>query len=219
MIVVKLFGLPRTCTNVIEVALKTNFKNLVIWTNFPCWKHGENTHVGRTIKREKHRQHPAVDTDDLKFIVCTKNPYDWLVSLYNFEVISKRQKKSFDDFLRTPTWHYRNENENNDAITKFNTLTYHWLTMFDDSSALQQVKSEDMRKNQVALLTRLEKAFGLTRQRADLAPVIKRIAPGAKITKEKFKKKEMDFSKKQMEFINSRLDRKTMKIAKYTFKR
>jgi hypothetical protein len=215
MIVVKLFGLPRTCTNVMEVALRTNFKNLVIWTNFPCWKHGKNTHKGRVIKRAKQRHHPAIDTDDLKFIVCTKNPYDWLVSLYNFEVTSKQQDKSFDDFLRSPTWHYRNEKNHSDPISKFNTLTHHWLTMFDDPSAIQQVKSEDMRKNQVALLTQLEKAFGLTRQRADLSPVEKRIAPGAKMTKENFKKKEMNFSKKQIAFINSRLDRKTLKVAKY----
>jgi len=218
MVVIKLFGLPRTCTNVVEVVLKTNFKGIVLWTNFPCWKHGENTFKGRVIKRKKTYHHPAVDTDDMKFVICTKDPYDWLISLYRFETSSKRQRKTFDDFLRKPSWHYRNEEGDNDPITKFNKLTYHWLTMFDDPTAVQQFKAEDMKNNQIPLLENIEKQFDLTRRHSDLQVVKKRIAPGAKITNEKFKKVEMQITKKQRKYINTRLDPKVLEVADYSLK-
>ena len=74
MIIIKQFGLPRTCTNITEVLIKRNFKCRT-YNNFPCWKHGRNTMKDRSLHC-KDKNGRRVDTDDVKFVVCTKHPYD-----------------------------------------------------------------------------------------------------------------------------------------------
>ena len=90
---IKIFGLPRSCTNFTTVLLRDNFRCKIL-DNFPCWKHGYNTFVGREIKNEE------VSTNDLKFVICTKNPVDWLWSLFCFENETKvKIKRKSYDFL------------------------------------------------------------------------------------------------------------------------
>ncbi len=59
----------------------------------------KNTIKGRSI-HDKDKSGKNVNTDDLKFIICTKNPYDWLWSLYQFQK-NKREVKEYtlNDFL------------------------------------------------------------------------------------------------------------------------
>jgi len=202
---IKIFGLPRSCTNVTEVIIKHNFKVRIL-TNYPDWKHGPNTHKGRSV----HDDQRSIHTDDLKFVICTKNPYHWLWSLHTFENQSKRQHKTEIEFLKGTAWHYEKN-----PITMHNELITHWLTMYDDPSILQQAKHEDILKNQKALLKRLEKAFGLERRRHELEPIKKRINPGAKITDSQFDKKQMGFNSPSVNYIKRNLDKKALKLSGY----
>ena len=130
MEVVKLFGLPRTCTNVVRRMLWDNFEDDIL-ANQGCWKHGENTIKERRLCIEKL----GIHTDCLKYIICTKSPYSWLFSLWDFENKStskdknnepiKSSKKTFEEFLYGKTIHY---NEN--PIKIYNRLTQELYVCF-----------------------------------------------------------------------------------------
>jgi hypothetical protein len=207
MRVIKIFGLPRSCTNVTEYMLRDNFRVRVL-TNYPCWKHGENTFVGR----ELHDRERNIDTDDMKFIVCTKNPYDWLFSLYTFENRTKRSKhRTMLDFLDGTAWHYKDQN----PIDVFNKLTKHWLTMLTDPNIIQQVKYEDILKDQATLFEKIAKIFQLPPKRKKFAVLQSRIDPCIKNTKKEFKKRVNKFSPDLIRYINKRLDPKVVEMAGY----
>ncbi len=206
---IKIFGLPRSCTNVTEVLIHQNFKARVL-TNFPCWKHGENTHEGRSIHIED-KNGRRVDTDDLVFIICSKHPYNWLRSLFNFEVGSKRQKKSEKEFLETETWHYKTIK----PIDAFNQLMRHWIDMYKDPQILQLVKYEDMIAKQVEVAKLIGKSFNLEQKNKKLKSVEKIVHPCAKLTDKEFKIKKHKFSVELLTYINNHLDQNLVKELGY----
>ena len=203
MSVIKVFGLPRSCTNITEVLLRTNFKVRVI-NNFPCWKHGENTHEGRSIHDEQRNIH----TDELKFIICKKHPFDWLWSMYTFE----KRKETPSEFIRIEGFrHYKKSN----PIDIFNKLMKHWLTMYKDSSILISVKQEDLAAGQILILEKIRDNFDLIMKGEELIEVNKRINPGRKTDQKAYTPKKVDFSEKDLEYIVDRLNKKTVKLAGY----
>ncbi len=64
----KMFGLRRTCTNLVQHLIESNFNARSLEIGGP-WKHGKIPSDWIAEKR-------------IKLIVCHKNPYAWLVSLY-----------------------------------------------------------------------------------------------------------------------------------------
>lgn len=213
--IIKIFGLPRTCTNLTTVLLRKNFKCLVLDNN-PCWKHGYNTHEGRTIEIDN------LKTNDLKFVICTKNPIDWLWSLFCFENETKRKiKRSAEDFLTKNSWHYDKELKMT-PIEAYNKLNKHWLEMFSESNILQQIKFEDLHDNQEKQLEKIEKAFGLERTKKsnknfELLESI--VAPNAKIIEnQKFKKRKVEWNEKQLNIIINNLDKKIVDLCGYKIK-
>ena len=214
MSVIKIFGLPRSCTNITEAVLKTNFKVRVL-TNFPCWKHGRNTHQGLSLHDEKRKIH----TDELKYVICSKHPYDWLFSLFNFENNSKRQKNTIDEFIRQSCWHYRNDDrgpKSGNPIDAYNELSKQWFSEHTDPTILQHVKHQDLLLDQIEVAKRLEENFGLIRKVKDLVPVANRINPGLKNSKQAFKVQKHNFSKKTIKYINNKLDKEVVNLLGYT---
>jgi hypothetical protein len=205
--IIKVFGLPRSCTNITEVLLQFNFKVFIL-NNFPCWKHEANNYEGRSI----HDIDRNIDTDDLRFIVCTKNPYDWLCSFWAYEVT--KIKKTFDEFLITNSWHYKNEK----PIETFNRLTKHWLTMYSEGNVVQQVKHEDLLEDQVEVMKKIETAFQLTRKREMIGAIPHKIDPGRKKRNNKFKKRICTLTSKQIQTINKQLDEEVVELAGYKLK-
>lgn len=224
MSVIKIFGLPRSCTNVTEVLIATNFK-CVILNNFPCWKHGVNTIKGTSI-HQKDGHGRMIDTDDVKYVVCTKNPLDWLWSLYSFEKNVKRYKdKSPQEFLRNPTYHYgekRGHNgvwkeEINKPIDVYNFLNKHWLTMSANSTFQVKHESISTPEDQVEMLLSLEDKFGLTRKNDELAGKSNRVNPSRKLLDKDYEKPKPAFTKKDIKFINSNLSNDTLDLLGYDF--
>ncbi|MHA1949706.1 MAG: hypothetical protein ACW99G_06920 [Candidatus Thorarchaeota archaeon] len=220
--ILKIFGLPRTCTNVTEVLIVSNFI-CRLYNNFPCWKHGDNTIKGRVLHTVDGKG-KEVKTDNLKYIVSTKNPYDWLWSLYSFENRTKlKNKKTIDDFLELPSWHYSSKLAHNgkwkkdisNPIDVFNYLTKQWLTMCPEGTI--QVKHEDIisEEGQLLVLNNIENKFNLEKKQEDFITRPKRIDPARKITKNEFKKLESQFTKKHISIINKRLDDEVMKLSGY----
>lgn len=201
--VIKVFGLPRSCTNITEVLLRTNFEVTVI-NNFPCWKHGKNTHEGRSLQDEKRN----IYTDELKFVICKKHPFDWLWSMYTFE----KRKESPSEFIQCKGFrHYKKHN----PIDIFNELTKHWLTMYDDKSIMVSVKQEDLITNQILAMEEMRDNLGLAMKGEELVEIKKRINPKRKFSSDPYEPKKIGFSKKDLRYIIDRLDMKAVELAGY----
>lgn len=212
VVVIKMFGLPRTCTNVVEVMLTENFDNVRVLTNTPCWKHEENQHPGRRLTEAEH----GVATDSLRFVVCTKHPHQWLMSLYEYEERKRaRERKKglirklknrplgFDQFLARGSMHYPDET----PVDSFNRLNRSWLTMHSEPDVLQVVRYEDLREHQIEIMERLEQAFGLSRSAEQLKVIEKRIDPNTKVRDEVFVfERRGHFTNDLVQAVNRQLD-------------
>ncbi len=69
----RVFGLQRTCTNLVRRGLMENFEVHPL-TDGADWKHGP---IGRTGWKEWNGQLPRI-------VVCVRNPYAWLASCYGY---------------------------------------------------------------------------------------------------------------------------------------
>lgn len=201
---IKIFGLPRSCTNLTTVLLRSNFKCIVLDNN-PCWKHGFNTHQGRTIKIENF------ETNDLKFVVCTKHPLEWLWSLFCFENETKlKKKKTKEEFLKNNSWHYKEMT----PIEAYNKLNLHWLKMSAPKN-IYQIKSEDLQKNQIQELKKIKKYFDLELKNETFLRIQNKVSPGCKMSDEKFKKRIYDWTNAEKNFIYKKIDKKTLELCGY----
>jgi len=214
MSVIKIFGLPRSCTNVTEAIINKNFKHRRVLTNFPDWKHGENKHQGRSLRDEDR----SVKTDDLKFVICLKNPYNWLWSLHNFENKTKWGKslrRNADEFIAGVAWHYQSQKWS--AIDAYNHLTRHWLTMYKTPDILLKCRHEEIvsSEGQVAFCQELEKYFGMKRRRKDFHAIQKTVLPACRLGEKTFQINANKFNAKQVEKINNLLDEEIVKLAGY----
>jgi hypothetical protein len=204
---IKIFGLPRSCTNLTTVLLRTNFL-CPVFDNYPCWKHGPNCLDDRFFSYKK------IEITDLRYVVCTKNPYDWLWSLFCFENETKINfKRNAAHFLTQKSWHYKDMT----PIEAFNKLNKHWLTISKDKKILQQIKYEDMANNQLDVLFKIQKHFDLEMKKEKLEEIKTKVAPKGKITEENFKYRKSQWSKEEISFINKKLDKNILNLCNYRF--
>ena len=112
MNVVKIYGLRRTGTNYLQWLLVNNFRNLLVLTDGFRWKHG----LPMIIEKKKIKEafnlnsmkgaldNPGLSLKDfllsteprfpdfknpeeVKYILCIKDPYSWYISICNWEKI------------------------------------------------------------------------------------------------------------------------------------
>ena len=169
---VKIWGLPRTCTNAVERALLDNFAANVL-TNKPDFKHGPKTYEG---------------DGGHKHIVCVRHPIQWLFGFWRWEQHYYNGTIPFHQFPFIPCKTYPEET----PCAAFNRLIGHWLTMLDDPGIVQVVRQEDMATQQLSVLKRLQAAFDLT-PLGTLSPVRDRVAPYAKLTPNAYVLEKMTF--------------------------
>lgn len=202
---IKIFGLPRSCTNLTTVLLRTNFL-CPVFDNYPCWKHGTNCIENRSFSYEKK------EITDLRYVICTKHPYDWLWSLFCFENETKiKFKRNPAHFLTQNSWHYKDMT----PIQAFNKLNKHWLTISGNKEVIQQIKYEDLIDNQLNILNKIQKNFDLKIKKESLEEIKNKVAPKGKILKEGFKSRESQWSKKEISFINKKLDKDVLALCGY----
>lgn len=204
--IIKIFGLPRSCTNLTTVALRTNLKCIVL-DNYPCWKHGFNDHRGRSLKNKDY------ETNDLKFVICTKNPLDWLWSLFCFENETKlKNKKTKEQFLNNFSWHYKNMT----PIEAYNKLNFHWLKMCA-TKHIYQMKIENLEKNQINEIQKIQKYFNLEAKNESFFEVENTVKPGCKISDVKFEKRNQTWTLAEKNFIYKKIEKKTLELCGYFF--
>ncbi len=198
----KIFGLERTCTNVVQYLLAENF-DVRLYINQLCDKHAVPVRV------------PKIRGAQLHFIICTKNPYAWLLSFYNYHNTKKKgltKGKKFHDFLISE--HYDHPN----PISRYNG-THRWWLQFPHSFVIRQ---EDIVSNVTNVLHSIQTALDLTPTKQPFTTNRQRIDTGANPTEEPmnisyYNKKQylQKISRQQLRIINNQLDPTILKKLGY----
>jgi len=149
LIPVTQFGLQRSGTNLTRMLLMRNY-NAIIPGDQKSWKHGfyQNTSY-----------HPVSFSGETHILVTIKNPFAWLVSIYNYSAYHRG--RSFSEFVRTK---YAFEGlANYNPVVHWNTMHQHWLNLVMKNHEVAYVKYEDLLSLPQSSMDGVAMAFNLTR--------------------------------------------------------
>jgi len=198
---VKIYGLPRTCTNLVQHLIVHNFEDIEFLVNYPCWKHGLNTIEGNTIHDEEKKVH----TDDLRFVSCFKSPYQWLFSLFCFE---RKYFKAGDDFNAFCLGNKRHHYDGQCLINIYNVYNRNYIDLPGKLVKVKECDVQDALEQSVTLET--------IREKLDIKPAStvykvqeKVVSPRGKVALLKKYNTTFSFSlfeQDTLDYINERLD-------------
>jgi len=177
-----------------------------VLTNHPWHKHDEWGQEDRTV----YDHDDSLLTEEVKFVICAKNPYDYIQSTFKFfthRADKYRFRGSLEEWI--DGW------PKMDALERYNRLYSHWLGLSEDSSVVQLVKAEEAVKRQDRILDRLQYEMGLESKREDLAPVETVVNPCEKVTAAPYRYKGNSLTEEQVAAINNRISEETMALLGY----
>lgn len=190
---VKVFGLPRSCTNLTEYLLKKFFE-VEVFTNAPCgWKHGF---------LDKY----CAQKTGLSYIVCVKRPVDWLWSLYLFE--NPKRSKTPYEFLVNPSKTYLQSPLRARCfrpLQAFNEIVPNWISLLNNTlhkTAL--VHHEDLLYNIEDAFSEVKKMF-CQKEGTSLKLPEKQILPCCQKSQFPWKRKKHEFNKKEVAYIKNNI--------------
>jgi FkbM family methyltransferase len=162
---IKIFGLQRTGTNLMQALLTRNFHVKYLQEGPTGWKHGPPSRVCFAYK--------GIPT---RFLLCIKNPYAWLVSCYRYfcraggaDLTIPKQfvadpRMSFEEFVRRRTYEFPN------PVHRWNFMNRCWLaTLPAEHTIIVRQENQLTTELQVQMLEEIEQKFGFRRQGAELA--------------------------------------------------
>ncbi len=154
---IKIHGLQRTATNYVSFLIDQNFTNTKSLVNAGGWKHGYYC-APWTLGQEVH------------VAVVVKNPYAWLVSLYDYWKTAlfgpDLTDVSFEAFVRSPVvfeeaagtpFFYRTAN----PVQHWNGMNFHWITLQANSKKICVVHSEALIHDAEGMVLQMAEYFGL----------------------------------------------------------
>lgn len=122
---IKIHGLQRTGTNYVAKILGDNLQNTEILINAGGWKHG-------------HYCAPWTLGQEVHVVTITKNPYAWLVSLYNYwkngNTGPDLSLTSFEEFVRSPAVFEESAGtpyllRSSNPVQHWNNMNFHWMSI------------------------------------------------------------------------------------------
>jgi hypothetical protein len=167
---VKIYGMERSGTNYLKWMMENNLQD-VEFTETTGWKHGE-PNTDEWMSRENNtmrerRLSEAIKDGRLTWVVCSKDPYAWIVSfiraLESGKVLPNHYQKHDGDILRdviTPKREYlmkpNDEEYLKQYLIKYNTRYLQWRGVHDIL-----VRYEDVLGNERDTLERLADELGV----------------------------------------------------------
>lgn len=207
---IKMCGLPRTCTNIVEVNLRENF-DVCVLINSPFWKHyyhgnenfsWKNIYI-KDVDEETMQlnvvQH--IEADDIEPLTCVKNPYTWLVSFF---IAFGENEVSFSNFIRGYSKHYKEKiNKEINPVKLYGELNRHFLSI-----SKTFVRQEDWTMYPILEMKRLKKIFSLKQNDAMLGVCRTHMAAGLiRYNKQYEPPAALNIIDEDIEYINQNIDR------------
>lgn len=157
---IKIYGLQRSGTNYLTYLVNENFEDVEVLVNKNGWKHG--TYV--VPEKEQH------------VLVIVKNPYSWLLSLYNYWGPNRVRKVGpdltgvpFEDFIMNKV-HFEAQKDvpylyrSCNPIQHWNSMNFHWTSIRLKTKSLVVVKYESLISNKEKCLDLIANSFGIKRK-------------------------------------------------------
>ena len=210
---VKIFGLQRTGTNLSAALLAKNFHVEVLGEG-TGWKHG------RVLRLPARRNGEAV-----RFVVCVRDPYSWLVSCYRyFKKAFGRDKTlpvGFSPLMSFDLWVTRSSYEFLSPTDRWNRMNRHWLERLP-ASRTAVVRHEELLVDQPAVMERIGSELGLVpRLACGFRSILRRvdvIDQGAPVNRDYYLKRGFlsEYTRPVCGLVSGELDRKLMGRLGYT---
>lgn len=166
---VKVHGLQRSGTNYLAKLINDNFKNTRALVNAGGWKHGPYC-APWALGREVH------------VVTVAKNPYAWLVSLYNYWR-PHLGDATFADFVeKTAVFHEPDgapyKLRARTPVEHWNNMNFHWLSIRLNEKRSVAVPYESLVLDGGGVLRAVAAYFGLEASGPDFADCQQVCTPG-----------------------------------------
>ena len=220
---IKLYGIPRSCTNLVKLLFHNNLSNVTILSNVLGWKHGNHPEaVDWSGKNWDPINNPKgvspsdfVSTDELnsikeaykanqmKYVVCLKDPYSWLVSYSKYEAresLISRSILSFKGINRKKLVEY---------ISLWNDRHRNWSELLKDNTNATMIRYEDILKDADSTLQDLSDFFNLEKIDHVVMPEFtlsrnpEEVGKAPKHEDKTFNKTDYYLNKKYLEYFNN----------------
>jgi hypothetical protein len=220
---IKIHGLQRSGTNYLAHLIDNNFENTKALVNAGGWKHGCYC-APWTLGREVH------------VITITKNPYAWLVSLYNYWSNKKHgvgpdlRGVTFEEFLHKKIAFEKSSGapyllRAKNPVEHWNNMHYHWLSIVVNVKQSLIIPYEILLASPNEILDAIAQNLRLQRK-SELHTCTKVLEPGeesAKIGEKDWENRDYyvaekylnDFTPDMLNWVNSELDEEVLACIGY----
>ncbi len=220
----KIHGLQRSGTNYLTHLINKNFKNVEVLVNRGGWKHGPYS-----LKN-------ILGEEELDVIIIVKNPYAWLVSVYEYwksnNIGPNLKNVSFPQFLQMKAvFEFQSEVpylfRASNPIQYWNNMYYHWGSIRLKTKQAYVITYESIIEDPKKALTNLAESYGLELISSyDL--ITKELLPSG----ESLKTSDKEWTKRDyylnkgylryytpdlLKFVNDNIDVELMNLFRYNF--
>lgn len=146
---VKIYGLQRSGTNYLTYLLKENIEDVKVLVNEGGWKHGHY------VESSAHH------------VIVTKNPYSWLVSVYEYwssgnKIGPDLRGVPFGEFIHNRVYVEAQKGvpyliRASNPVQHWNNMNFHWLSV--QTKSLFVAKYEQLLSEPQACVQRIASAF------------------------------------------------------------
>ena len=210
---IKIHGLQRTATNYVAYLIDQNFESTKVLVNIGGWKHGQYCA-------------PWTLGEEVNILVVTKNPYAWLVSMFNY----LKPPYDFSKFIRSEI--VLGESNGSpyflracNPIQHWNNMNFHWMTLRTNTKKLCLLPHEDLIKDTEGMMKSLGKCFDIKQKEifTNSKNIVEPSNDGSiNLSDKEFNSQNYaedlyigDFSHSDTEFVNSQIDFEIMKRLGY----
>lgn len=217
---IKAYGLQRSGTNFATHFINENFENTKVLVNLAGWKHG-------------YYAAPWILGEEVHVLVVSKNPYAWLVSLYNYWGVNRKRNVGpdltgvpFEEFVRNKVYFEKTQNipfliRASNPIQHWNNMYFHWSSIHLVGKKLHLMQYEKIITYPNESLQEISQSFDI-KPKGELATICdKTLEPSGEtvsISQENWSSKDYYlnqefinfYTPELLEFVNEELDMDVM---------
>jgi hypothetical protein len=212
---VKIHGLQRSGTNYLAHLIANNFEDTKLLVNVAGWKHGP--YVA-----------PWILNKEIHVVVIIKNPYSWLVSMYDYWGPNRKLRIgpdlagiSFEDFVTQRAIFERQKDipyliRASNPVQHWNNMNYHWSSIRMTQKQLCFVTYEALLEDPKVTIHQISSVLNL-KEKSEFVGCSQTFKPSGEqltIEEDEFDKKDYylkeeylnRYTPELLEFVNSQLD-------------